>query len=51
MMLDFQLMKRVRRPIVQCQVCKRTANYWAPCYVAPMIIRYEETDVEVPLLS
>jgi AAA+ superfamily predicted ATPase len=30
-----------RKPIVQCQVCKRTANYWAPCYVAPMIIGWK----------
>lgn len=29
-----------RVPIVQCQVCGRTAEYWAPCYVAPKIIGY-----------
>ena len=27
--------ERTKKPIVQCQVCKSTANYWAPCYVAP----------------
>jgi Cdc6-like AAA superfamily ATPase len=37
---------RARKPIVQCQVCKRTANYWAPCPVAPKLIGYE--DVELP---
>src|SRR3990167_11049606 len=27
--------ERTKKPIVQRQVCKSTANYWAPCYVAP----------------
>lgn len=46
----FELTKIMQRPIVQCQeLCKRTANYWAPCFVAPKIIGYEE--IEVPLLS
>ena len=39
----------VRTPIVQCQVCKSTANYWAPCWVAPMEIGYEENEVPVYL--
>ena len=25
-------------PIVQCQACLRTAEYWAPCWVAPIQI-------------
>jgi len=36
-----------RKPIVQCQVCGRTANYWAPCWVAPKEIGYEENEVDV----
>jgi hypothetical protein len=47
--LDFELTKIMRKPIVQCQVCKRTADYWTPCPVAPRIIGY--TEYEVPLLS
>jgi hypothetical protein len=35
-------LKATRRPIVQCQVCGRKAFYWAPCYVAPMIIDWED---------
>lgn len=35
-----------RRPIIQCQVCKSTGNYWSPCPVAPMQIGWE--DVEIP---
>ena len=38
------LKERTKKPIVQCQVCKRTANYWAPCFVAPMVIGYEHAD-------
>jgi SpoVK/Ycf46/Vps4 family AAA+-type ATPase len=36
---------RNRKPIIQCQVCKRTANYWTPCPVAPMQIGWETIDV------
>jgi AAA+ superfamily predicted ATPase len=30
------------RPIVQCQVCKATAEYWAACWVAPMVIGWNQ---------
>ena len=36
---------RGRRPIVQCQVCKRTGFGWAPCWVAPRQIGWEDVDV------
>lgn len=38
-----------RRPIIQCQVCKRTAYYWTPCPVAPMQIGWE--DVNIPIFQ
>lgn len=35
-----------RKPIIQCQVCKRTGNFWAPCWVAPMQIGWESVEME-----
>lgn len=40
----FDERERTKKPIVQCQVCRRTANYWVPCPVAPMLIGYEYSD-------
>jgi hypothetical protein len=34
-----------RKPIIQCAVCGRTGNYWAPCWVAPRQIGWEKVDV------
>ena len=36
----------LRRPIIQCQMCKSTGFYWAPCWVAPMVIGYDYLDAE-----
>jgi hypothetical protein len=36
-----------RIPIVQCQACGSTANYWAPCWYAPRIIGWKEVDITV----
>lgn len=42
---EVEALLKGRKPIVQCQVCKRTANYWAPCYVAPTQIGWEEVQI------
>lgn len=42
---EVQAKLKNRKPIIQCQVCKSTANYWAPCYVAPMQIGWEEVEI------
>ncbi len=41
-----------KRPIIQCQMCGKTGNYWAPCFVAPVqigeedfVIGYEEFEM------
>ncbi|MCP5493817.1 MAG: AAA family ATPase [Leptospiraceae bacterium] len=39
--------EKQRKPIIQCQVCKATADYWAPCWVAPMQIGWTEVEVKL----